>query len=438
MDFTEILDPSAYGKLDRRPCRSPDHCDMDKYNICARRGFQVLLVQHGILSFLLSCARSILHDFPDEILFDGPLQEAPPVAQILVNEHAEHSSFTDVLNIAPYRGWDSLNFSRLRNYVQGALRTHRDHIWALREDPGYFADTVQECLDHSPYAIPLCCSDLPYAYNWSPGHKTWVLQDMIDESYGIVTGWSELKKRLDNFDALLREGATKQQQAQAILEFELLTETIGTGLLERLFRCSRAAPACRAVLRRKCGTSVWEHEYEYISGITTAEKEVLEAFAGFRKEKISLAAWPIFVALDLESVERLLQTSATACRMITGRLLSLLTDLSIITECLRQASLWSQSPDVKTGRVDACRCKVTLDDGFHAFSKWYSALQDDYSPPLDLVFPLQGKLNYPEHKKRARDTVTTTRKAEQNLDHFWLALDAHFERKTGVAQYTSI
>ncbi|XPS76250.1 hypothetical protein M3J07_008303 [Ascochyta lentis] len=125
--------------------------------------------------------------------------------------------------------------------------------------------------------------------------------------------------------------------------------------------------------------------------------------------------------------------------MVTGRMMSLLTDLSVITECLRQISLWSRSPDVKTGKVDGCSCKVTNpEETGLAFDEWNSALQQDFSPPLDLIFPLRGKLSYPEHKGRSRDTVAAMRKAEENLDRFWAAIDSHYEQKTGVAQYRSI
>ncbi|KAJ4350538.1 hypothetical protein N0V95_004644 [Ascochyta clinopodiicola] len=169
------------------------------------------------------------------------------------------------------------------------------------------------------------------------------------------------------------------------------------------------------------------------------KKEVLDLFEGFRWKGDSMLNWPVFLAFDLERVDRLLQTSATARKMITGRMMSLLTDLSIITECLRQILLWSSSPDVRTGRVDGCGCKVTISEETGlAFDKWNSALHQDFSPPLDLIYPLRGKLYYPEHEKRNRDTVAAMCKAEANLDHFWAAVDSHFEKKTGVAQYRVI
>jgi hypothetical protein len=441
IDFTEAVDPSTYGKLKRFPDDSTENCDNhNKYELCARRSFQVLLIQQRILAFLLACTKAILHDTPDDDLLTSPLQEAPPIAQILVDKHAEHTSFTNVLNIAPYRGWDSMNFSQLRGYIESTCTTQKDHIWALREDPGYFRDTVQEYLDHSLCAIALCCSNQPNPYiRWS-GYKAYIIDKMLHESYESLNGWSELNKWLGEFNELMQEGATMQRQSRAILEFERVAWDIGSRLLTELFECSRAAPEARKLLRQKCGTSFREYKYEFVGVTTAAERRVLDVLDFARpKEKTSLLDWPRLLALHLEMVDHLLQTSATARRMITGRLLSLLTDLSIITECLRQTSLWSKSPDVETGKVSACTCKLTMEHtAYVAFNSWVKKALADYSPPWDMVFPLQGKFHYPEHKKSARDTVTAMCKAEQNLDLFWAAMDSQFEKSTGTAQHQLI
>ena len=130
IDFTETVDSSTDGrvrKVDRDPSEHR-HKGIDKYDDCARRSFQVLLIQQRILAFLLTCARIVLHDFSEDRLFNDPLQEEPPVSQIFLNKQTEYTSFTDVLSMAPYRGWNSMNFVQMRGYIQNALDTQKYHV----------------------------------------------------------------------------------------------------------------------------------------------------------------------------------------------------------------------------------------------------------------------------------------------------------------------
>lgn len=49
---------------------------------------------------------------------------------------------------APYRVPAELNLQRLESIIQAKLSDAEDHVWTLREDPGYFAFTLQENKDH--------------------------------------------------------------------------------------------------------------------------------------------------------------------------------------------------------------------------------------------------------------------------------------------------
>ncbi|KAJ4991669.1 hypothetical protein SVAN01_02784 [Stagonosporopsis vannaccii] len=443
MEFTEAVDPTTYGKVKKINGDPSMHCKeaSDKYDNCARRSFQALLIQQRILAFLLTCANLILQDLPSDHLLNAPVQEEPPASQIIVDGSMNHTSFTDVLNLAPYRGWDSLNFTKLRSYVQNIFITQKDHVWALREDPAYFADTVQDFLDHSPSAISSTCAPgLPHSSARVPGYHESVIADMLDESFAMLHGWNFINNRLSHHEKLMCDGATKQAQALPILELEKMATSIGTWLLGKLYQCSRAAPACRPLLLRECSTAVEDHAYVYIDDMTRAEKEVLDVFRQFHPEFTEfLLRWPVLLSFFLEAVDRLLQTSPTARRMISGRMMSLLTDLSIITEVQRQITLWVRSPEVRTGKVNGCGCNIpSISGSGQSFFDWNHALYEDFRPPMDLIMPLEERLKYPEHKKRGPEVVATMRRAESNLDRFWAAIDAHFENKKGASQYQSI
>jgi hypothetical protein len=80
----------------------------------------------------------------EENLIGFQPQAEPPFADMFNGDGVDHASFSDILSTAPYRGWHFLSWSRMRSYIDATLETHKSHIYALREDPSYFADTVLE------------------------------------------------------------------------------------------------------------------------------------------------------------------------------------------------------------------------------------------------------------------------------------------------------
>jgi hypothetical protein len=61
--------------------------------------------------------------------------------------------------VAPYCGSSLLNFPKLHGYISVTFDTQKEHVWALREDPSYFADTVWGYEEHT-----------------HPGNLTWSLR----------------------------------------------------------------------------------------------------------------------------------------------------------------------------------------------------------------------------------------------------------------------
>jgi hypothetical protein len=82
IEFTEAVDPGIYGKLNRCSKGTDKPSEHGKkYKICARRAFQILLMQQRILSFLLVCDTEILHDKTEMELLHSPVLDVPPSIQ---------------------------------------------------------------------------------------------------------------------------------------------------------------------------------------------------------------------------------------------------------------------------------------------------------------------------------------------------------------------
>lgn len=72
---------------------------------------------------------------------DIPIQPEPPA---LSTSETSLALLATVAAEAPYRLPASLNLTRLKAIVAAKRSAAEDHIWSLREDPGYFADVVLE------------------------------------------------------------------------------------------------------------------------------------------------------------------------------------------------------------------------------------------------------------------------------------------------------
>jgi len=100
-------------------------------------GLQVLKVQNRILDFLLRCCHLILKDQKIEVvdLERTPRKAATPA------EWPHSCSLTDLALQAPYSLPQNIQLDRLSQLANTRYDSALDHVWALRENPGYFAET---------------------------------------------------------------------------------------------------------------------------------------------------------------------------------------------------------------------------------------------------------------------------------------------------------
>jgi hypothetical protein len=55
---------------------------------------------------------------------------------------------------APYRVPRHLDFNALQGLISTKLSEAEDHIWQLREDPGYFAENIKDEIEHDLRQCP--------------------------------------------------------------------------------------------------------------------------------------------------------------------------------------------------------------------------------------------------------------------------------------------
>ncbi|KAL8652623.1 MAG: hypothetical protein Q9226_004194 [Calogaya cf. arnoldii] len=113
-------------------------------------GILILDNQQTVLRFLANCCLKILHDIPLEDLFKQSLNSIPPPLPRLKDKVCSDLLAIDNETLAvhileaPYRTPDTFGYGRLRNVLDAKHCQVQDHLLLLREDPGYFAECIQE------------------------------------------------------------------------------------------------------------------------------------------------------------------------------------------------------------------------------------------------------------------------------------------------------
>ncbi|KAF0329038.1 hypothetical protein GQ607_003706 [Colletotrichum asianum] len=111
-------------------------------------GLLVLEAQERTLSFLVKCCELILHDIPSDTLTTDvfPVQPEPEFKN--EQEADGFDSLAAMAAEAPYRLPARLDLDRIQSLLGTKVAAARDHIWSLREDPGYFAEQLAEIKEH--------------------------------------------------------------------------------------------------------------------------------------------------------------------------------------------------------------------------------------------------------------------------------------------------
>lgn len=132
----------------------------DEYSTWLRSGKQfrpghgllVFEAQERLSKFLIHCCLQILHDIPENTLtINFPIIPEPQLHAD--NDDTCFESLSVMAATAPYRFPDEIDFDRMEPLLAAKVAAVEDHIWSLREDPGYFVDELLNAKDHRLHMV---------------------------------------------------------------------------------------------------------------------------------------------------------------------------------------------------------------------------------------------------------------------------------------------
>lgn len=411
-------------------------------------GLHILEIQERIWSFCVACCKSILHDMsPDAMISDDfPTQPAPP--SVSENETG-FSSLAVVASEAPYRAPADLDLARLESLLASRVSAAEDHLWALREDPSYFADCVADYKEHRQEVIPDSKGQSHPVFKLGRETTFWnrVIGEIIANSSLRLELWKEFHDQVINLQKLQAQYAQvisiekdlPEEYLYALLKFQHYLNHATKGPIGQLKQGAVASPPLRRYfvrdppddphstrirVREKPGSepdrtrtrlmwlfnALWDDDRRFLAGVTTL----------------------------VDELERLLQSDTKAKELTSPYLADVISDLAVMAECIRQVKIyqpWAQTFESQmVGKEEGLKR-----DWAERTKHWVQFLGvADGTALANLGNPSDNQFSYPVDKRRTRENVEAMRRAEQNLDLFWTKIDQHMLAKNRSLDNTAV
>src|SRR5208282_1564577 len=122
-----------------------------------------------------------------------------PISEVSVD--TEWPSIAAAIAETPYRVPLQFDLARVRVLVNAKRLESEDHIWSLREDPGYFQDVVSEWSEHRPERV-LGANGKPHPVLGKPLFWERVLSSVVLDAYGGLLIWKLIEEGVEKLSTI--------------------------------------------------------------------------------------------------------------------------------------------------------------------------------------------------------------------------------------------
>ncbi|KAJ5722604.1 hypothetical protein N7488_000639 [Penicillium malachiteum] len=165
----------------------------------------VLKVQERVLTFLIECCEQILHDIPKSDLTSETFPVLPEPQFKPESEITGFEALGAMTATAPYRVSSQLNLGMIESLLATRASAAENHLWALREDPGYFAASLLDLKDHRLETMKDTMGNDHPIQNSSHGREIlWgrIIGFTVSKAYLEFEVFSELSRQAKNLASL--------------------------------------------------------------------------------------------------------------------------------------------------------------------------------------------------------------------------------------------
>ncbi|OQO03799.1 hypothetical protein B0A48_10439 [Cryoendolithus antarcticus] len=383
-------------------------------------------VQSELYRFLHACARIILHDFSDSQIFLAPHQPEPEPPRPDTSMGTWRTVTSYALE-APYGLPQRMDIPRMRLLVDSRFQAAEDHLFALREDPGYFLEQLKDWRVHDakrsdgdtcrPCIWKHIASDMINdamlnCFNWD--RVSACLQKMRPFAVQIHNA-DKARCRLQPYDG--HNWAFLQMMINRLLVRPIDHFEHGLPISPRMRHCYHLPhddKTCKRHCQVPCSTT-WN--FKSSLGATAAEMRV--------DRMSSMLVCPVNSQIHgvkhiVDEMQYMFETDVEAASLVDGWLMERFSDLAVLVDLNYRVGdmLPWQIPTLYDAEDDFAYTDELVEKRFSDGCHSSKVLEG----PIDTTFA------YPFDKRRSKETVTQMRLAEKNLRTLWSDIDVHLGR----------
>lgn len=294
-------------------------------------GLVILEIQQKLMSFLLTCCYSILHEMdPGSMIREAPIKPEPSP----LSDGAEYPTLATIAAEAPYRLPARLDFNRLKALVDAKRSGVEDHIRALREDPGYFADVLGDWSEHRQEKLP-DTNRKRHPVLDEPLFWERVIGNVVTDAYGGLVVWDNISEQLAQLatlqakysDVITPDKPLPSEYLKALVKFRYTLEQSKKGPISQLKTGLPASPHYRSMFIREphvpgsniirlqnktkldqlmwLFSNLWTDSQLNLLGLPGLMDEIEHHIQSDPKEKAKISSWVAKVFAELGLIARI-------------------------------------------------------------------------------------------------------------------------------------
>lgn len=398
-------------------------------------GFAILEAQERLLSFLVNCCHQILHDIPKNTMTSDkyPIKPQPQLAT-----EAETTGFESLAVLmaeAPYRVPSQLDLEHVEALLCARRSAAEDHVWALREDPGYFSEVHQELSEHRKEMMKDAAGRAHPDLRQTQKGVFWarVSGNVLFDAYYESDMFTDLEKQARNLrvlhkkhDAVISPSKDlPEDYLRAILKFQYsLFGAYQPPLIQLRSHIAASPPFRKYFYFEKSESSSRWMVKEKKTKMKKSENELLELLEALWLDGPDSHWLPSDV---MDELERFLGANPAAKEHLSPYIASIIGDVSIVSQCYRMLSSYEPWARGFTNAMKSYRGDIDQEVKSETES-WFTKLRA-MSDECNMIYALklsdmsEGRLTYPIDKRRTKENVEIMRRSEAKLDKFWAIVD---------------
>ncbi|KAI0204890.1 hypothetical protein F4808DRAFT_448528 [Astrocystis sublimbata] len=407
-------------------------------------GLLILEFQERLLEFLVDCCKIILHDIPFDQMMSNKFaaQPEPPLKETF---DATGSSTLGILSEeAPYRPPAKIDLQKIESLLSARAVRAEDHIWSLREDPSYFAETMLEMKEHLPENL---LTTKPLRDDLSCART---IEAVLVESFFQLESFVELRNQATHLRELSRKYSPEispkddlpEEYLAALLKFRHYLNHVTKGVFNQLKTSAAASPPLRFLFvhndLRFTRSSLIKIKPNSAVQKDKVTQQLVWLLQTLWEDDTDLFLCRMTIVVD--ELDRLLKTEPKARELVSPYMAMLIGELSITGECLRQLEIyqpWANGfEQALVDRGEGIKKEFTQN------TKVWTQVNDTFKEKNTVIIrqlgdPSGGKFQYPAGKRQNKANIEVLRRSEANLDAFWSAVDDLLYQKAGSLDGTA-